>query len=668
MLAGAQGAIASSPPRASAPRSALIVFLDAGERALARAGMSVGIMSASQGTYTPAQLQLDITQGARIASSAYPASTPPPLSLSPSGGRIAGWPAAKARAAAAPQLLTPGLLASSALGGAYAGTELGYGAPQPPGSGTDAALAADRDGRVSAVSLGPPASLSARIQTLLRGHALAVADLSPGLAGRRQLHLLLAGRPAGELVIAIQRLPAGKRGQLLWLGAAGLPGPARSELTSATTQQRGLLSAVDIAPSVLWWLRRPVPDEMRGRTIEADGALDGAALRTFDARLRVIGGRRLPALGFLLCAWALLLLAAALARSPAAKTRAMRAGALGVLWAPVAVLLPAALAPSAAVEYALIAVVCLALGALSDMLLRWPRALLAPAIAAPAAIVVDALAHTQLLVRSLMGPNPILGARFYGVGNELKSGLAVLVLAAVAAALYPSNDRPRRQSLAWVLAAGAALAVIEGSARIGAGVGGVILVCAGTAVAAVLLAPGAMTRRRALLALIAPVAGLVVLAGVDLATAHGGGHFTGSVLHARSAGDVRDILVRRYKAAWGELHNHAMPVATALAVLCAVWGVRARSRLLAPVGGDQLWLATLAGGLAAGVVGALVEDSGPVLLVVAVFALGCVLSYLWGRPRREERVPGEGAAELGRQPAVSRRTPAGGVRTRRFRR
>jgi len=32
------------------------------------------------------------------------------------------------------------------------------------------------------------------------------------------------------------------------------------------------------------------------------------------------------------------------------------------------------------------------------------------------------------------------------------------------------------------------------------------------------------------------------------------------------------------------------------------------------------------------VVGALVEDSGPVLLVVAVFALGCVLSYLWGRP------------------------------------
>jgi hypothetical protein len=183
-----------------------------------------------------------------------------------------------------------------------------------------------------------------------------------------------------------------------------------------------------------------------------------------------------------------------------------------------------------------------------------------------------------------------------------------------------------------MLAAGVALALIEGAARIGAGVGGVILVCAGTAVAAALLVPGAPTRRRALLALLAPVVGLVVLAAVDLATAHGSGHFTGSVLHARSAGDVRDVLERRYKAAWGELHNHAMPVATALALLCAVFAVRRRDRLLAPVGGDPVWLAALGGGLAAGVVGALVEDSGPVLFVVAVFALGLVLSYLWGRP------------------------------------
>jgi hypothetical protein len=160
----------------------------------------------------------------------------------------------------------------------------------------------------------------------------------------------------------------------------------------------------------------------------------------------------------------------------------------------------------------------------------------------------------------------------------------------------------------------------------------VILVSAGAAVAAVMLLPGELTRKRTLIVLVSPFVALVALAAIDLATAHGSGHFTGSVLHARSAGDVRDIIVRRYKAAFKELHNHVMPLATALVLACAAFGIRRHKRLLAPVGGDPGWLAALAGGLACGIVGALAEDSGPVLIVVSVFALGCVLSYLWARP------------------------------------
>ena len=246
------------------------------------------------------------------------------------------------------------------------------------------------------------------------------------------------------------------------------------------------------------------------------------------------------------------------------------------------------------------------------------------------ALTIDALAGTQLLMRSLLGPKPAFGARFYGIGNELKSGLAVLVFAAVAAALYPAV-RSRRAASAMACA-GIALALVEGSARIGAGVGGVILVSAGTAVASVMLLPGAVNRKRILIVTAAPVAGLVALAALDLLTAHGGGHFTGSVLDARSAGDIRDIIVRRYGAAWDELKNHLMPLATALALGASAYGVRRRERICAPVDSDPAWLAALAGGLTAGVIGALTEDSGPVLLVVAVFALACVLAYLWGRP------------------------------------
>jgi hypothetical protein len=269
------------------------------------------------------------------------------------------------------------------------------------------------------------------------------------------------------------------------------------------------------------------------------------------------------------------------------------------------------------------------------------------------ALVLDALTGTQLLMRALLGPDPALGARFYGIGNELKSGLAVLVLAAVAAALYPAV-RGRRAVVSIALA-GVLLALVEGSARIGAGVGGVILVGAGFAVATVIVADipadgRGLSRRRALIVLISPLAALAMLALLDLATAHGTGHFTGSILHARSAGDLRDVIVRRYTAAWDELKNHAMPAATAVALLLAGFGVRRRRDLLAPVGSDPAWLAALAGGLTAAVVGALVEDSGPVLLVVGVFALGCVTTYLWGRPREPGVAP---QAEDRRQAAAA---------------
>ncbi|MGO9322873.1 MAG: hypothetical protein ACLQBY_19010 [Solirubrobacteraceae bacterium] len=624
---GANAAGASGTAGAPGQRSALVVFLPAGESELAGVGdLSVGIVSATQGRYSSAQFLLDVTQGARVASSAYPSASPPPLSLTPAGGGavIDGWQAARRRAQAAPQLLRPGLLAAQIPGAAgYAGIT--------GGTHVDGALAADLGGRVAALSLGPASTLLARVAALQRRERLVVADLPGGGEGRGDLLALSEGRTAGELLIALQRAPDAGGHELLWGAVAGLGGGGGRELSSQSTNERGLIVAVDVAPTILGHLGVPVPADMRGKPIETDGALRPASLRALMARLHVIGGRRLTALGCLLGAWALLLaLAAPWTR---ARAWAMRAGALGVLWAPVAVLIPAALEPSAAVEYATIALACMALGALTDALVPWPRALLAPAIVAILALSTDALAGTQLLMRSLLGPDPILGARFYGIGNELKSGLAVLVLAAVAAALTPAV-RGRRAALSMA-SAGVVLAVVEGSARIGAGVGGVILVSFAFALATIMLAPGSLTRRRALIVLVSPLAGLVALAGIDLATAHGGGHFTGSVLHVRSANDLRDVIVRRYGAAWDELRNQAMPVATALALLCAGLGLRRRAHLLAPVGGDPAWLAALAGGLAAGVVGALVEDSGPVLLVVAVFTLGCVLSYLWGKPRAD---------------------------------
>jgi hypothetical protein len=629
-LSGLSAGETATPDRTASGGSVVLAFVPAGESQLASVrGLSVGLMSATQGPYTSEQLLLDIGQGARIASSAYSPTGPPALSLQPlgSGAIVAGWRAALRRAEDAPQLLRPGLLGTRLPGGAaYAGID--------GGEHVDAVAAADREGRIGALSIGSAPTLLARIAALRAGGRLIVCDLPSGAQGLADVRALSATRPAGELLLVLQRAPDRPGHELLWAAAAGLQGGGGRELTSHTTNQRGLIAAIDLAPTILEQLGiRPIPADMRGDRLETQGSLDSASLRSLITRLRVLGGRRLKTLGCLLSAWALLLLATtplAGARGRAARGRAMRVGGLAVLWAPVAVLIGAAIEPGAAIEYATITLVCLSFAALTDALLPWPRAPLAPAIVSILALLADALAGTQLLMRSLLGPNPILGARFYGFGNELKSGLAVLVLAALAAALYPAT-RSRGPALA-IAVAGVLLAAFEGSARLGAGVGGVILVSAGFAVASVMLLPGGVSRRRALLIIVSPLVALLALAALDLLTAHGSGHYTGSILHARSAGDLRDVITRRYSAAWRELKNHAMPAATALALIYSAVGVRRRARLLAPVGADPAWLAALAGGLTAGVVGALSEDSGPVLLLVAVFTLGCLTAYLWGRP------------------------------------
>src|SRR6202035_4891446 len=152
------GAWAPRAVAAGAPvrNPVVIAFLPVGEPQLASVkGLSVGIMSATQGSYRTPQLLLDITQGARVSSSAYPY-PPPALSLARTGAGavVVGWRAARRRAEAAPQLLQPGLLAAQVPGGGgYVGTT--------GENDLDGGVAADREGRAARVSLGTRRALPA---------------------------------------------------------------------------------------------------------------------------------------------------------------------------------------------------------------------------------------------------------------------------------------------------------------------------------------------------------------------------------------------------------------------------------------------------------------------------------------------------------------------------
>lgn len=618
--------IALFPSQAPAPgvRSVL-------DRLADQPRLALGMVSASQGPYDPAQPLIDVGQGARVETQLYRPRSVPRLLLS--GAALSGWGELTRRAASAPAGVRPGLLAASVPGGAALVAITG-----PAGQGASgrrhpgAVLAADLAGRLAAVSVGPGATVAIRARRVHR--LLTVVELPAGRGGERQLEALLARRLPDELLLALESPPEGSGAPTLWLGAAGLRPAAGGMLGSATTRVPGLVSATDIAPTVLRHLRLAVPRAMTGQVIGARGRTDKAALERLQSRLTATDERKLPALRVFLLAWGVLILVCGLLGPEGTGLRAgLRAGGPAALWLPSLSLLTAALEPSRSVELAVVAGGALGLGLLTDRLVAWPRAPAVPALVGLAAYAVDLARGSPLLDRSLLGPGPLAGVRFYGVDNDLEIAITLLLLAAFAAT---ARGRGRdRRSAATLAAAGAGLALIVCPARLGADVGGLFTIAAGVGVGALALLPRRSTRL-ALVVALSPLLGLVALAGVDLATG-GNGHFVRTILHAGSAGDLVDLLRRRYDVAWDTLSSgFQIPLYTALAVLLAAYAHRFRARLYAGV--DDPWRAFLAGGLAAAVACAMFNDSGPLPLIEGVGVLGLLTAYL-RCPAPEPRVP-----------------------------
>lgn len=611
----ALGAIGSSPQAHAR--------LTVTEQLAAQRQLSIGLSSPVQGRYIAAQALLDITQGTRISLSSYNPELPPPLLLVPDqkGAFFQGWMEVNRRAAAAPASIKPGLMAQSVQGGAaYVGVD---GQPQ-----TDAVVAADRAGRVEKLSIGSAASLADRAQAMLASNQLVVTSLPPNQAGDRELATLLSRRTANELLIVMRSPPDKRSAQLLPVGIAGLGSPGT--LSSSTTHLDGVIAGIDLLPTVFDWLDVPIPTAVSGQPIEVVPGRDAQQLLALKGRLQVVGQRRFPVLWALLGGWLILTLCAMLAADRRGMRWAMRCGALAIFWLPSVLLLTAALAPSTLVEVLIVVLGSMLLGAASDRLIAWPRAPALPALVAVSAYIIDLAFGSPLIIRSLIGPNPLFGSRFYGIGNELESALPAILLIGLGA-LWFGRGRSR-QAAAIFAGCGLVLGIALGAAQLGADVGGVMTVAAGFGVAVLLLLPGRLSGRTITLVVIAPFAALALLAAIDLLSG-GDSHFTRTVLRADGSGAWWEIFVRRIELAGRGLIRGLMPVAALVAVLTVALGIVRRERLLKPVNDDPGWRAGLAGAAAVGVFGALFNDSGPMLLLFAVFIALCGAIYLRGDAR-----------------------------------
>lgn len=558
---------------AAAPASARVtlVVVPSGTTVeeLAGAGLSPGLMSAGLGSVPAEQTYLDVTQGNRVFDSLYDAPLPPArVELN----RPVSDPAILRRAESAPADIIPGLLGST--------------------------LATSRKG-------------------------FHITD-----AAVNELPGLVDSLRGDDLLIALERPPP-PRDEALAVGIAGRG--FDGNLTSDSTRLDGYVLSTDVAPTILRRQGIAVPGQMSGRPIGTEGEADPRAVTALGERLSTISGRRGPVIGLSLLAWLACLGAAAAIGGKRAARQGVRLVGLAVVLLPFVLLLGAALRPGETVEALLVMLGAPLLGSAALALLGGYRALAAAAALTVGAHAVDVVAGSALTSLSLLGPNPGLGVRFYGIGNELEALLAVLVLAGTGAGLTGFAPRfPARSSALAFLAVGIGSAFIFAAGRFGADVGAAIVFPFGAAVAAAVLA-GA--RRRWALVLAVPLAALAALALVDLVTG-GDSHLTRSVLEAGGPGDLADVAQRRLELS---SHSFSRPVVyaflPAIAIL-AVLAVVRRERIAAWLEGRPAMRAGLLGALAAVLAGALANDSGALLLEIGAAYLLAFGGFAWAEAGR----------------------------------
>jgi hypothetical protein len=552
--------------------------------------MSPGLMSAGLGAVPAQQTYLDVGQGNRVFDSLYDSELP-------ALGRDCGpWlTAVDERAESAPAEIVPTLLTETLSGRGVAVFREG------PGSCAFGGSSGSGEG---AVGIG----------------VMGMFDSS-----EKALKRALGSLHGDDLLIAIERPPPGKNREL----AIGIAGKGYDgNLTSDSTRLDGYVLSTDIAPTVLERFGMDVPSQMSGQSIRAEGgAVDPAAVAALGERMAVISERRGPVIGLSLLAWALALGLAIACTRGAAGRMGVRVVGLAVVYLPLVLLAAAAVEPGQAVEMLMAMLGAPLLAALTLALFGGYRALALASGLTVLAYAVDVIAGSPLTALSLLGPNPGLGVRFYGIGNELEALLAVLIVAGTGAGLAGFAPRlsPRGSAIAF-LAIGLCGAFVFAAGRFGADVGAAIVFPVGAAVAAAAIA--ARRRRSVLLIVALPFAVLALLALGDLLSG-ANAHLTRSVLDAGGLGDLGDVAQRRLQLSAHSFTRPIVFVFLPLIALLAALAVGHRERLRAWLGDRPAMRAGLIGAVATTLVGTLANDSGALLLEIGTAYLLVFVGFAW---------------------------------------
>jgi hypothetical protein len=244
---------------------------------------------------------------------------------------------------------------------------------------------------------------------------------------------------------------------------------------------------------------------------------------------------------------------------------------------------------------------------------------------------IDMLAGSALTPRAVIGPNPGLGARFYGIGNELESTLMILTSVGTGAALTWAAVTGRRAA-ACFLVAGLLATVVFAAGRFGADVGAAIVF----PVAAVVAAAFAADRPKLAWAGLAAALAALLLVGLADIVSGSETHFVRSILGG-SGGSFFEVIGHRLDATLESFTRVSRIPVTVVALAVIAAAVWKRSVVLAWLEGLPMIKAAIAAAAAGSLVGALTNDSGALFIQVGTLYLALVLGFAWTTVKSGQR-------------------------------
>jgi len=506
---------------------------------LLQSGAAGAIAARSLHTYScPADGWLAVSSGRLAVDEVTTSSTEPcnPLDDVRTGEAVPRWPYYLARSVEDQRDAEPGLLGSTLMSGRVSVAAIGPGAviatALPSGVPVGSAEAAPTE----------PAELRDVVSAAAAGADLVVVDIGSADSGGgglaavdERVGAVLDAVPADATVLDMSLADDATEPHLQVALATG-PGRyvayERGLLDARSTRQPGLLQTTDLTPTLLSLLDVPAPSTLVGSPLTTLAESDSTAadrlqrLRDLDASAQAVQtyvvwfGAALI-LGHLLTyggTWVALR-----RRWGGERVRRRLLGALswaGVLLGSVPLATyPANLVPwwrSPAPFGALMGAVILGavVVALMAKLGPWRRHLLGPmgfvSGATALMLTIDVVTGSRLMISSLMGLQPLVAGRFYGLGNVAFALFATgALLAATALADRLVSTGRRTPALVSVLVIGLVATVVDGAPGLGSDFGGPLAIIPGFAVLAFCVAQLRASWRSAA----AVAAGTIVVVG-----------------------------------------------------------------------------------------------------------------------------------------------------------